>query len=79
MTENTSNFADIKKDFYPYPTQVRWGEMSDEGQLEEYFGIAFKDKIICGVCGEPIDLDDEGVYIFEEFEWVDISDAIEGT
>lgn len=79
MTENTSNFIDIKKDFYPYPTQVRWGEMSDEGQLEEYFGIVFKDKIICSVCGEPIDLDDEGVYIFEEFEWVDISDAIEGT
>ena len=79
MTENPLYLIDIKKDFYPYPTQVRWGEMDDDGQLEEYFGIAFKDKIICGCCGEPIDLDDEGVYIFEEFDWEDISDAIEGT
>ena len=79
MTENNSNFVDIKRDFYPIPTQVRWGEMNDEGQLEEYFGIAFKDKIICGCCGCPIDLDDEDIYVFEEFEWVDIADAIEGT
>ena len=79
MTENISNFIDIKKDFYPYPTQVRWGEMDDEGQLEEYFGIAYQEKIICGCCGKPIYLDEDYVYIFEELEWVDISDAIEGT
>lgn len=79
MTENNSNFVDIKKDYYSYPTQVRWGEMDDEGQLEEYFGIAFKDKIICACCGFPADLDDEGIYVFEEFDWIDISDAIEGT
>ena len=35
MIENISNFADIKKDFYPYPTQVRWGEMNDDGQLKK--------------------------------------------
>ena len=79
MTENISNFIDIKKDFYPYPTQVRWGEMDDEGQLEEYFGIAYQEKIICGCCGKPIYLDEDYVYIFEEFDWIDISDAIEGT
>ena len=79
MAENTSNFADIKKDFYPFPTQVRWGEMDDDGQLEEYFGIAYQDKVICGCCGEPIDLNEDYVYIFEELEWVDIADAIEGT
>lgn len=79
MTENISNFIDIKKDFYPYPTQVRWGEMDDEGQLEEYFGIAYQEKIICGCCGKPIYLDEDYVYIFEELEWVDIADAIEGT
>lgn len=53
--------------------------MDDDGQLEEYFGIAFKDKVICGCCGYPADLDDEGIYVFEEFDWIDISDAIEGT
>ena len=79
MTENNSDFIDIKKDYYPYPTQVRWGEMDEEGQLEEHFGIAFKDKIICGCCGLPTDLDDEGIYVFEEFDWIDISDAIEWT
>lgn len=79
MTENNSNFIDIKKDFYPTPTQVRWGEMSDDGELTESFGIAFKDKIICACCGYPVDLDDEDIYIFEEFDWIDISEAIEGT
>ena len=79
MTENNSDFIDIKKDYYPYPTQVRWGEMDEEGQLEEHFGIAFKDKIICACCGYPVDLDDEGIYVFEEFDWIDIADAIEGT
>ena len=79
MTENNSNFVDIKKDYYPTPTQVRWGQMDDDGRLEEYFGIAFKDKVICGCCGYPADLDDEEIYIFEELEWIDIADAIEGT
>ena len=79
MTENTSNFADIKKDFYPFPTQVRWGEMNDAGQIDEYFGIAYQDRIICACCGGMYFLDDEDIYIFEELEWVDISDAIEGT
>lgn len=65
MTENNSNFIDIKKDYYSYPTQVRWGEMDDEGQLEEYFGIAYQDKVICGCCGRPIDLNEDYVYIFE--------------
>ena len=78
MIENTSNFADIKKDFYPTPTQVRWGEISDDDELIENFGIAFKDKIICGCCGYPADLDDEGIYVFEEFDWIDISEAIKG-
>ena len=79
MTENNSNFVDIKKDYYPYPTQVRWGEMKDNGEIDEYFGIAYQDKIICGCCGFPADLNEDYIYVFEELEWVDISDAIEGT
>ena len=63
MTENNSNFVDIKRDFYSTPTQVRWGEMNDAGLIDEYFGIAFKDKIICGCCGEPIDLNKDYIYI----------------
>ena len=79
MTENNSNFVDIKKDFYAIPTQVRWGEMNDAGQIDEYFGIAYQGKVICGCCGCPIDLNNEYIYVFEELEWIDISDAIEGT
>ena len=79
MTENNSNFVDIKKDFYAIPTQVRWGEMNDAGQIDEYFGIAYQGKIICACCGGIHFLDDEEIYVFEELEWVDISDAIEGT
>lgn len=78
MDKKTSIFVNIKKDFYPFPTQVRWGEMNDDGQLEGYFGIAYQDKVICGGCGEPIDLSEDYVYIFEELEWVDIADAIKG-
>ena len=78
MTENSLNFIDIKKDFYPIPTQVRWGETSDDEELIENFGIAFKDKIICGCCGGTVNLDDEDIYVFEELEWVDITDTIEG-
>ena len=77
MTENSSNFLYIRKDFYPIPTQIRWGEMSDDGELIENFGIAFKDKIICACCGGTVDLD-EDIYIFEEFDWIDISEAIKG-
>ena len=78
MIENSSNFIDIKKDFYPTPTQVRWGETSDDEELIENFGIAFKDKIICACCGGTVDLDDEDIYVFEEFDWIDISEAIKG-
>ena len=53
--------------------------MDDDGQLEEYFGIAYQDKIICGCCGELIDLNEDYVYVFSELKWVDIADAIEGT
>lgn len=77
MTENNSNFIDIKRDNYSIPTQVRWGETNDAGQTEEYFGIAYQDKLICG-CGAVIDLNDEEVYVFEEFDWMDISKEIEG-
>ena len=77
MVENSSNFIDIKKDFYPTPTQVRWGETSDDEELIENFGIAFEDKIICACCGGTVDLD-EDIYVFEEFDWIDISEAIEG-
>lgn len=79
MTENNSNFIDIKRDFYPTPTQVRWGEMQDNGEIDEYFGIAYQDKVICACCGGVAPLNDEEVYVFEELYWEDISDAIEGT
>lgn len=79
MEENNSNFVNIKRDFYPTPTQVRWGEMNDAGIIEEYFGIAYQEKVICGCCGGLIDLNEDYLYIFEELEWIDIADAIEGT
>lgn len=78
MDKKPSIFVNIKKDFYAYPTQVRWGEMSEEGEMEEHYGIAFQDKIICGGCGHPADLSDEWVCVFEELPWVDIEEFIYG-
>ena len=39
-------------------------------------GILINDKIICGHCGEIVDIDD--VLILSEFPWVSISEEILG-
>jgi hypothetical protein len=68
----------IKKDYYPYPTQVKFGQRNDEGEIGDSYGygIAFKEHIICLCCGYPLDLNDEDVFIWEELDWQDIEDQL---
>lgn len=66
----------IKKDYYPYPTQVLFGERNPEGEIEDDYGIAFRRHIICLCCGYPLDLNDDDVFIWEEFGWYDIGDSL---
>lgn len=40
----------------------------------ELFGFVVQDKIVCGCCGAIMQLED--VNILEEYNWVDIQDAI---
>jgi hypothetical protein len=66
----------IKKDYYSYPTQVKFGQRNDEGEIEDNYGIAFKENIICLCCGYPLDLNDEDVFIWEELDWRDIESQL---
>lgn len=69
----------IKKDYYPFPTQVKFYQRLDEGEFsDEDWGIAFKDTIICLHCGQPIDLNDEDTFIVkEETEWVELDQSLD--
>lgn len=66
----------IKKNYYPYPTQVLFGERNPKGEIEDNYGIAFRRHIICLCCGYPLDLNDDDVFIWEEFGWYDIEDSL---
>jgi hypothetical protein len=35
----------IKKDYYPMPIQVKFGQRNSEGEIEDNYGIAFKENI----------------------------------
>ena len=37
----------IKKDYYPRPTQVKFGQRDDEGNIRDDYGIAFQEYVIC--------------------------------
>ena len=66
----------IKKDYYPTPTQVKFGIRNSEGEIEDNYGIAFKENVVCLGCGCPFDLNDEDVFIWEELDWHDIEDSL---
>lgn len=66
----------IKKNYYPYPTQVLFGQRNSEGEIEDDYGIAFRRHIICLCCGYPLDLNDDDVFVWEEFGWYDIGDSL---
>ena len=66
----------IKKDYYPMPTQVKFGQRNSEGEIEDGYGIAFKENVICLCCGYPLDLNDDDVFIWEELGWYDIEDQL---
>ena len=66
----------IKKDYYPQPTQVKFGLRYSTGEIEDNYGIAFKEHVICLCCGYLFELSDEDVFIWEEFGWYDIEDSL---
>jgi hypothetical protein len=72
------DIVNIKKDYYSYPVQVRFCQRLDDGSfMDDDWGIAYQDKIICLACGELIDLDDDDTIIWEECsEWVELSQSL---
>jgi hypothetical protein len=66
----------IKRDYYPYPTQVKFGQRDDEGNIKDDYGIAFQEYVICLCCGYPLVLNDDDIFIWEEFGWYDIEDSL---
>ena len=73
--------VNIKKDYYPYPTQVKFCQRLDDGELsEDYWGIAFHEHIICLHCGQPIDLDDDDLIVWKEAideDWCDLAQSLD--
>ena len=64
------------KRYYETPTQVKWFD-----DLEDVWvgGIAFGNVIICGCCGNTIELDNfEKREVVEYEDWIDIEKEIRG-
>ena len=64
------------KRYYETPTQVKWFD-----DLEDVWvgGIAFGNVIICGCCGNTIELDNfEKGEVVEYEDWIDIEEEIRG-
>ena len=66
----------IKKDYYPCPTQVKFGQRDDEGNIRDDYGIAFQEYVICLCCGYTLVLNDDDIFIWEELGWYDIEDSL---
>ena len=65
------------KRFFEKPTQVRFRD--PEGDNSWIGGIAYQDKIICGECGEVLNVEDYDYFNFQEYDhWVSISEEIKG-
>lgn len=68
------------KSYYSEPTMVKFNypSISEEDEMEEIYGIAFGESIICSCCGgvfstvEVIaEAEEEGFELnYEEFDWV---------
>ena len=73
--------VNIKKDYYPYPTQVKFCQRLDDGDFtEDNWGIAFHEHIICLHCGQPIDLDDDDLIVWKEAideDWCDLAQSLD--
>lgn len=65
------------KRFFEKPTQVQFRD--PEGDNRWIGGIAYQDKIICGECGEVLNVEDYDYFNFQEYDyWVSISEEIKG-
>ncbi len=65
------------KRFFEKPTQVQFRD--PEGDNSWIGGIAYQDKIICGECGEVLNVEDYDYFNLQEYDhWVSISEEIKG-
>jgi hypothetical protein len=68
----------VKKEYYPAPTQVIFEERNESEFLGMAHGVAYQNKIICLHCGYPIDLNDDDVFIWKEFSpWMSVTEFLE--
>lgn len=69
-----------KDTYFNYPKQVAVMRVFDEGEVDAFVGIAYRDEVICGCCGTVFDreeLAEEGA-VYKVLEWVSISEEIAG-
>lgn len=62
--------------FYNVPTQVAF-IYPDDASKEISYGIAYKNEIICGCCGNVFELGDY-IEVLEELPWISLREEIEG-
>ena len=79
-----------KKDcsvYFLQPTQVMYFDYREENEPRLLTGIAFRQEIICGCCGDVIDInklvkagkrEGHNKVVFPYNTWEDISEAIDG-
>lgn len=71
------------KEYYDYPTMVKFKQFYEDGEEEVIYGIAYMDFVICSCCGgrfglmELIANEADGIITeFEEIEWVSFNEFI---
>ena len=64
------------KKFFKTPTQVAFIITTDLSK-EICYGIAYKNEIICGCCGNVFELGDY-IEVLEELPWVSLQKEIKG-
>lgn len=73
---------------YEAPTQVKFFDSMEDGELTFLGGIAYDTKIICGCCGAVLDIEDviadaeeaglSEEEAIEELSWVSLTEEILG-
>lgn len=64
------------KKFFETPTQVAFICTNDVSK-EIFYGIAYKNEIICGCCGNVLELGDY-TEVLEELPWISLKEEIKG-
>ena len=71
------------KEYYDYPTMVKFKQFYEDGEEEVIYGIAYMDFVICSCCGGRFNIavliadEADGIITeFEEIEWVSFNEFI---